>query len=241
MKDFQQKLESAVQSGHTIVFSARCTVDYKGRAEAHLPEGERLIIIKGDRSVLVHQPLGSSPVNYMKAGTSVKVVKNADSILVILSHDALREYLELQLFDIGFFDSRKLNDGRKIELAGDERGMSDWLFENPDNIEQGFRPFSREEQTKYGFLDLFGTDKDSTLTIVECKRYSVDLAAVTQLRRYVERVKADVQKPVRGILVAPKISPNAERMLRDWGFSFKSVQPPLRLDRSKSQSDLFQY
>jgi len=78
---------------------------------------------------------------------------------------------------------------------------------------------------------------------VECKRYCADLGAVTQLRRYVERVKKtkgiDV---VRGIIAAPKITQNAQKMLEDWGFSFRAVKPPMyleRYDRQQMRLDTF--
>ncbi len=37
---------------------ARCTVDYAGRLSAHLPEALRLLMIKGDGSVMVHADTG---------------------------------------------------------------------------------------------------------------------------------------------------------------------------------------
>jgi hypothetical protein len=68
--------------------------------------------------------------------------------------------------------------------------------------------------------------------VIECKRYRGDLSAVTQLRRYVEKIKeAKGVDNVRGILICPKISPNALRMLQDCGFSFKAVNPPNYLER----------
>ena len=121
--------------------------------------------------------------------------------------------------------------------------MSDMLYKNPEMIEEGFSPVSQEEQTTYGFIDVFGKDRDGVLTIVECKRYCADLGAVTQLRRYVERVKETKGvDAVRGIIAAPKITPNAEKMLTDWGYSFKSVKPPMyleRYDRKQKRLDSF--
>jgi RecB family endonuclease NucS len=37
---------------------ARCTVDYKGRLVAHLPEAVRLLVQKADGSLLVHSDTG---------------------------------------------------------------------------------------------------------------------------------------------------------------------------------------
>ena len=48
---------------------------------------------------------------------------------------------------------------------------------------------------------------------------------------------------VRGILAAPKITQNAEQMLKDWGFSFVPVKPPKYLeefDKKQVRLDAFQ-
>src|SRR6187399_1598151 len=45
---------------------ARCSVDYTGRLTAHLPLATRLLVHKGDGSVLVHSDGGSyKPLNWM--------------------------------------------------------------------------------------------------------------------------------------------------------------------------------
>jgi len=37
---------------------ARCSVDYSGRLQAHLPMATRLLVVKADGSVLVHSDAG---------------------------------------------------------------------------------------------------------------------------------------------------------------------------------------
>src|SRR5680860_1882509 len=47
---------------------ARCTVDYSGRLEAHLPEASRLLMVKADGCVAVHADGGAyKPLNWMNA------------------------------------------------------------------------------------------------------------------------------------------------------------------------------
>jgi len=242
MKEFIESLNRAIKRGETIVFSSKCEVNYTGRAESHLPEGDRIIIIKPDKTLLVHQPSGSAPVNYMKANSEHRLVKDGKNIYLKSKNTALKEYLDVKIKKMHFFNTAKLEDNTKITLAGTEKHMSDYLYDNPDLIEAGFKPLSREEHTKYGFIDLFGYDKNKVLVVVECKRYQADLSAVTQLRRYVERIKKskDITR-VRGILAAPKISKNSLKMLTDWGFSFKEVHPPKRLRVTKNQKKLGEY
>jgi RecB family endonuclease NucS len=48
---------------------ARCEVVYSGRLNAVLPEAVRLLILKADGSVLVHDDAGGyKPLNWMTAG-----------------------------------------------------------------------------------------------------------------------------------------------------------------------------
>lgn len=50
---------------------ARCSVDYTGRLNAHLPLATRLLVHKGDGSLLVHSDGGSyQPLNWMSRGGS---------------------------------------------------------------------------------------------------------------------------------------------------------------------------
>jgi RecB family endonuclease NucS len=135
--------------------------------------------------------------------------------------------------------SHKMIDGEALSLVGTEADMAAYLNEHPELIGD-FKPAHLEEQTKYGFIDLYGRDSKGTPVAVEVKRYKADLNAVTQLRRYVERLKKQLGVvQVKGILVAPSITGNAKSMLEDWGFSFKQVQPPSHLaPMNKGQAKL---
>lgn len=222
----------ALKNNETLVFSADCEVSYSGRAEAFLPRGERLIIIKNDKTLLIHQPEGNNPVNYMKPGCSHIIHRTDDGALLKTQNLALKEFLDIKIHKIHFVNSHPLQDGKKLQLVGSEKDMAEMLYKNPEMIEDGFKPVSMEEQTKYGFIDLLGNDKDGKLVIIECKRYNADLSAVQQLRRYVEKVKESKGiDDVRGIIAAPKITGNAEQMLNDWGFTFVAVNPPKYFER----------
>ncbi|MBN2112108.1 endonuclease NucS [Candidatus Woesearchaeota archaeon] len=239
--DYAMILKNALNKQYSIIFGCSCEIKYSGRAESYLPEGDRIIIIKEDGTLLVHQPTGNNPVNYMKQGTEHILSHEKDS--VVLKSRSAKEFMEIELKKIHFFNYLKLSDGQSILLKGTEKDMADMIINNPSLVEDGFKPLSMEEHTKYGFIDVFGYDKGKILTVVECKRYTADLAAVTQLRRYVEKIQESKGvKKVRGILAAPKISPNALKMLEDWGFSFKEIKPPKYLeefDKSQQRLDYF--
>lgn len=240
MKKICTQIKNAIKRNETIVIGCECCVDYSGRAEAHLPCGERLIMIKSDNTLLIHQPEGNAPINYMKSETK-HTVKCKDGNLIIQSqNEKLKEYLDIDITQVHFVNSHPLKDGQKIEIMGTEKDMSDMIYENPSLISEDFKPLSREEHTKYGFIDVFGHDAKGSLVLVECKRYCADLSAITQLRRYVEKMKkVKGIEDVIGIIAAPKITPNALSMLEDWGFSFKNIEPPSVRERfNKDQKTL---
>jgi hypothetical protein len=243
LEDYCSLVNDALRRNETIVLSCRCTIRYSGRAESHLDVGDRIILIKADKALLVHQPTGNAPINYMKPNTSHTAVFQDGKFMLKAQNLSMKEFLEIAIDRVHFFNSHKLEDGQTIMVAGTEEDMSNMLYDHPELIEEGFKPVSREEQTKYGFIDVFGVDKNGVLTVVECKRYCAELSAVTQLRRYVEKlmISKGITK-VRGILAAPKITDNAKKMLEDWGFEFKAIKPPKYLeefDKKQARLDTF--
>ncbi|MGM5481769.1 MAG: endonuclease NucS domain-containing protein, partial [Nanobdellota archaeon] len=206
-------VKQAVLAGEFVCFFTRCTIEYSGRAESVLDEGDRLVMIKQDHSLLIHQPDGGMPINYLKAPAKVsfdlRKDEESDETYLMMHARSGHDEITVKLLRIYDFFSRRLVDGQSQELSGNEAEMSDHIKNNPDIISLDFKPVSREEHTKYGFIDVFGHLGDGTLAIVECKRYTAGLSAVTQLRRYVEKMKSlkGIGK-VTGFIAAPGITQN---------------------------------
>lgn len=241
--DYAPLIKNALKKNESILFSCNCTVHYSGRAESFLGPGDRIVLIKPDNTIIIHQPTGNNPVNYMKPGAAIEIDNNDKNFVLNCKNLSLKEYLTINIVRIHFFNSHRMEDGQTIQIQGTEKDMAEMIYYNPSVIEEGFKPLSMEEHTKYGFIDVFGYDKDKTLTIIECKRYAADLSAVQQLRRYVEKIKSSKGVTfVRGILAAPRISSNAEKMLNDWGFEFKALTPPKYLEKfNRDQKTLMQF
>ena len=240
MEEHASLMNDALLRRETMVFFAKCSIRYSGRAESYVEEGERVFLIKSDGTLIVHQPTGNAPLNYMKPDTSHSFFVENGVLKLKSSNISMKEFLDASISKVIFFNSEKLNDGQTIVVQGTEEDMSEMIMQKPELIEEGFKPVSREEQTKYGFVDVLGVDKNDVLTVVECKRYCADLSSVTQLRRYVEKIMVTKGiANVRGILAAPKITENALKMLQDWSFSFVSVNPPKYLENfNKKQAKL---
>src|SRR3989338_8907257 len=232
LSDYARLLQNALKKNEVVVIGCTCSVLYSGRAESFLPFGERLIILKADHTLLVHQPTGNVPVNYMKPGSSHSITFDEGKYFLRSRNLEHKEYMDIEIQGVHFFENKYLEDGQKIALSGTEKDMAQMLFEQPEMLEMGFKPLSMEEQTQFGFIDLFGYDKNNNMVVVECKRYTADFKAVEQLKRYVEKVKSSKGlNLVRGILAAPSITSNAEMLLRKEGFTFVTVKPPKYLER----------
>lgn len=243
MEKYVSQIEEALSKNHSVVLGARCKVRFNGRAESNLAKGDRIILIKPDKTLIVHQPQGNNPVNYLKPGANHGLYYEDEKLFLKSRNLQLKEYMDIEITRLHFFNSCPLDDACTVVVSGTEKQMSDMLYDNPEMIEEGFKPVSREEQTKFGFIDVFGYDKNNVLTIIECKRFSANLNSVDQLRRYVEKVKTSKGiSGVRGIIAAPKITANALKMLEEWGFEFKSIKPPKymeRYDKKQKKLDFF--
>lgn len=225
-------INEAIKAKKSVILACHCSISYSGRAESFLEFGDRMVIIKQDATLLVHQPTGSNPINYMRP-ESHNAVSLFQGVLTLKSTNiAVKEFMEIAIKKVYYCQVESLEDNKQIVIQGTEKDMSDMIFNNPALIEPGFRPLSQEEHTKHGFIDVFGYDKENIFTIIECKRYCADPKAVDQLNRYVRKMKeAKGVQRVRGILAAPKVSASAKKMLEDLHFEFRPISPPKYLER----------
>jgi len=109
-------------------------------------------------------------------------------------------------------------------LWGSESEMVDEVIRNPSIIEDGFKPIGKEIETPYGKVDLIGEDSNGNMVIIEFKRSTAQLQAVSQLKRYVDYYKS-MGKSVRGIIVAPSITNSARRLLKEHGLEYRKLTP----------------
>ncbi len=235
-EEFKDSISKALKRKQTIVLLAHSSISYSGRAEATLDYGDRIIIIKPDKTFLVHQPTGSNAVIYMKPGSQVEISEEDGELILQSSNMTLHELVEVRIKKIISFSSASLSDAERVQLFGTEKDMSDYIYNNPDIISKDFKPVSREEQTKHGYIDVFGHDKNDNLIVIECKRTKAGPGAPQQLRRYIERLsksKGISPDKIRGIVAAPNITKNAEHMLKELGYKFKKIDPPAYLKRKK--------
>ena len=96
-----------------------------------------------------------------------------------------------------------LLDSGDFLLHASEDDMHRAILLKPELLEEGFKPISWEKKVEPGFVDIYGEDKDGKLVIVEVKRKTASKEAALQLAKYIEPIKAKVNREVRAVLVAP--------------------------------------
>lgn len=192
---------------------ARCTVDYEGRLAAHLPEAVRLIMVKADGCVAVHSDGGAyKPLNWMNAPNTLiesegrwEVTNSKGERLIIDFDQILGETTHELGIDPG------------LQKDGVEDHLQELLADKPWVIEEGLTLIRREYPTDLGPIDLMCVDVNGDLVAIEVKRRG-EIDGVEQLTRYLERLKMDGRMgPVRGLLVAQSITPQARLLAESRG------------------------
>lgn len=216
-------LKTAIAEGRTCVIAARCSVNYRGRASSILGSGERVILLKQDGSVLVHQPTGHEPVNWQPAGSAISSEMRGGKLLLRCVRLKPWEELLIELDEVFFIAYGKLRDEEELQMYGSEREIRDHLVENPQLIEEGLQPAGIERKTGSGFVDALFLDSRGCLVVVEVKRGVAGVEAAIQLKRYVETLRKELGREVRGILVAEKLAKGVQAILVKEGLEFKRI------------------
>jgi len=221
--DAKRVVDSALAAGRLAILVGRCRVFYEGRAASKLSEGDRVLIIKPDGTFLVHQSKGMAAINYQGPGAVVKSEVAGGGLVVSAERKKPNNPLErIQVFfeSVAFADSFEMRDDSSLRLFGSERQLSDLLMQDLHLIEEGLVPLKKESEVRRGTIDILAEDREKNLVVVEVKRRKAELAAATQLKRYVEELAERKGRRVRGILVAPGVTDGAHRMLEKTGLEF---------------------
>jgi RecB family endonuclease NucS len=202
-------------------------VHYAGRASSKLEPGERLLIIKSDGSLLVHRPVGYEPVNWQPAGSVFHVQIKDNELEVHGVRQKPRESVRVAFDRIFMVSALSLSDSGDFLLHASEDDMHRAILLKPELLEEGFKPISWEKKVEPGFVDIYGEDKDGKLVIVEVKRKTASKEAALQLAKYIEPIKARVNREVRAILAAPSLGKDVQRMLVILGLEYKELDPKI--------------
>lgn len=223
--DFIEKYHKSNPDKTMLLLVGDCMVDYIGRTRSFLDWGERMIMIKRDGTVLVHQPTMRESVNWQPSGSTTEFKVNNQHLVMRCRHSGPLEKMKITFRNIKTIMVTQLCDKASLVISGMEADVVNEIISNPDIIEEGLRISKREKHVKSGSIDLFGFDKDHLPVVIEVRRSIGNISAVQQIRMYVSDVKKDIESAnVRGILRAPKIPDMPKKLLADYGLEWREVE-----------------
>ena len=200
---------------------ARCTVDYDGRLQAHLPSAVRLVMVKADGCVAIHADGGAyKPLNWMNAPNRLRADDDAGVWTVTSPKgEVLTITFEERLSDT----THEMGTDPGLQKDGVEAHLQALLADDPSSIEDGLRLVRREYPTDIGPVELLCREPDGVAVAVEVKRRG-EIDGVEQLTRYLEFLNRDpLLRPVRGVFVAQEIKPQAKVLATDRGMGWVEV------------------
>ena len=218
-------IEKAFTQRKTLIVAGKCHVHYMGRAKSTLEPGERLLIIKEDGSLLVHRPVGYEPVNWQPSGSVFHVQTREGTLEVHAVRQKPRESVRITFDKVFMVSSLSLTDSGEFLLHASEEDMHRAILLKPSLLEEGFKPISYEKKVEPGFVDIYGVDKNGKLVVVEVKRRTAGKEAAFQLAKYIDSIKTKANRELRGILAAPSLGKDVQRLLVTLGLEFKALDP----------------
>ena len=204
---------------------ARCSVDYTGRLNAHLPLATRLLVHKGDGSLLVHSDGGSyKPLNWMSPPCTLTLqspdeADAEDGVVEMwkVTHAKTGDALLVRIYEVLHDTSHELGLDPGLVKDGVEADLQRLLAEQVDVIGDGLTLVRREFPTAIGPVDLLLRDAAGGTIAVEVKRRG-DIDGVEQLTRYLELLGRDPHlAPVTGVFAAQEMKPQARVLAADRG------------------------
>lgn len=226
MDQAEVAIRQAVARQQTFVVFGRCTVKYQGRSASTLAEGERVLLVKQDRSVLLHRPFGYEPVNWQPPGCTLDVTATGDRLVFLAARARPHERLAVKFSDVQGIFGHHLQDEAEFSMYATEEEMKRAVLLHPQLVEEGFRPVEEERRAgPSGFIDVFGVDAEGNVTVVELKRRAADGADVRQVEKYARKVRKELGRNVRAVIAAPSVKKGAVPLLKAYGVEFRCVTP----------------
>ncbi|MBP6684705.1 MAG: endonuclease NucS [Leucobacter sp.] len=204
---------------------ADCSVDYAGRLSAHLPRAKRVLMLKGDGSILVHSDGGSyKPLNWMSPPCSHETLELDDEVREAgiveqwqVTHKKTADKLIVSLFEIIHDSAYDLGVDPGLIKDGVEAHLQELLAEQIELVGDGHSLVRREYMTAIGPVDILARDASGTSVAIEIKRRG-EIDGVEQLTRYLELMNRDpLLAPVSGVFAAQEIKPQARTLAEDRG------------------------
>ncbi|MDP7974803.1 MAG: endonuclease NucS domain-containing protein [Thermoprotei archaeon] len=196
------------------------------------PQGERILIIKSDWSLVVHRDsMFSQPMMNWEKCDNIRSTCD-DHVLLLVEREEERN----DASDLG--QTRLLEiDFSRIYLIVEMNLMDDTLFAEkgdgellvavmlkPELLELGFVPHSTSQELRSGFVSVVGADSRGRKTVALLTKSEAGTRHVSELTRFIASVRGHVKKEdIRGIIGAPSISRAGAERAKEFGYDFKKI------------------
>ena len=156
---------------------ARCSVDYVGRLDAHLPSALRLILIKADGSVSIHaDDRAYKPLNWMtppcvvreEAVVDIDGDDTGEQLWIV--ENPKGEQLRIGIEEVVSDTSFELGVDPGLVKDGVEAHLQELLAEHISTLGDGYTLIRREYPTAIGPVDILARDRSGATVAVEVKR-----------------------------------------------------------------------
>lgn len=233
-----------------VLLLGNCSAFFDGRIKSRFTDGDRVLIIKKDLSIVLHGSSGVKALQWQLAGAgkvSFRITeefhlrmetyrtKTDESFFITFSE----VYLALSYKTLEFDET--------ASIIGHEKDFVEYLVKNPNIIEQGIRVIESEKEIDAGFIDIWAVDVSDIFLVIEVKKSTATPADAHQLKRYVEFFQKKGQK-VRGILVATGFPRKVKKYLREsnlesclvpWQDVFPTITRPSSTLQSQKLDEFF--
>ena len=149
---------------------ARCSVDYVGRLDAHLPMADRLLIVKADGSVSVHaDDRAYKPLNWMTPPCTLKesAIEDLDGEdtgeVLWLVENPKGEQLRITIEEIHEEISYDMGEDPGLVKDGVEAHLQELLADQIDTLGERYTLVRREYPTAIGPVDIMAKDENLSL------------------------------------------------------------------------------
>ncbi len=224
-RDAAELIMNCASRKKPAVVLGSCEVRWKSRSSSYLGDGERIVLMKEDGSVLVHQTWGYKPVVLQPPGSMISVTSGPRSVSVSAWRKTGGETMQIDFSRVYGVIELNFWDESLTELDATEVQMKEAASYAPELIERDLRPIAQQLPIRSGFVDMLALDSKDRLVAVAFKHITARSQDVNQLIAYVARLRGNCRKrAVRGVLVAPGVNKVAKRLLKRGGLEFKSLE-----------------
>jgi RecB family endonuclease NucS len=222
LEDVVRVVNSGKKRGLVLIVGV-CEVFYTGRAQASLRAGRRLVIVKKDGTLLVHEAEKAQPRVWNPPGSSTAAYLEGGRLVIKSVRSRPFETVRVVFIAVDYFGVFEV-DSTEVELVGSERDIVEAILKTPWVVEEGLEVVGVEVPTDVGHVDIVAKDREGRTVLIEVKRDVATHDAVFQLARYVELYKKKGHD-ARGVLVASDISTTALEYLKRYNLKFVKINP----------------